>query len=181
MSGVTKLLKQKEKVTRVSPTDFSSFSFFSFSYTPVNNEVDDLREFSFPHVFKLHIEKAKSYLYIPLVFYNPAALEILKRLKSLSELQYGWDGGYAVSVQPKVIQNICQSVFAAPSDDIWKDWILFPDTNGTITMMRRDKKASVRVSNDEYSFGSKKKKKLKKDHEPYDPQKFINDLKGINE
>ena len=48
-------------------------------------------------------------------------------------------------------------------------------------MMRRDKKASVSVGNDEYSFVSLQHKKLKKDHEPYDPQKFINDLKGINE
>jgi len=79
------------------------------------------------------------------------ALRLWKRMEELAALQQGWDGSDALPMQTKTVNNIQRLIKAGVNAD-FKDWVLFPDDNGTILMQTKDGNASISIGNNSYSF-----------------------------
>ena len=79
------------------------------------------------------------------------ALRLWKRTLELAELTAGWDGAQALPMEKKALQNMQRLIKAGESTD-FRQWVLFPDDNGTILMQSKDGKASISIGNNSYSF-----------------------------
>ncbi len=79
------------------------------------------------------------------------ALRLWNRTIELSNLQTGWDGADAQPMQEKALQNMQRVIKAGISPD-FKDWVLFPDDNGTLLLQSKDGTASISIGNSTYSF-----------------------------
>lgn len=105
---------------------------------------------------------------------------VRKRLTELSLLQHGWDGIKAEQIEPQVIANIEAALHNDGSDALWSKWVLFPDSNGTITLMSKDKNSSVSVGRDEYSFVSLREgHEASANHVPFAADRFVEDIRRI--
>ena len=82
---------------------------------------------------------------------NGDALRLWKRTEELATLPAGWDGAEAMPMQKKAVQNVQRLIKAGFSSD-FKDWVLFPDDNGTLLMQSKDGNASISIGNTSYSF-----------------------------
>ena len=79
------------------------------------------------------------------------ALRLWNRTLELAELTVGWDGAQALPMEKKALQNMQRLIKAGESTD-FRQWVLFPDDNGTILMQSKDGKASISIGNNSYSF-----------------------------
>lgn len=114
------------------------------------------------------------------VYQNTSVEHIHKRLAELSQLEYGWDGIKAEKIEPHVIANLEAVLQNDGSEEIWSKWVLYPDSNGTITLMSRDKNASISVGRDEYSFVSMREgHEASANHVPFVADRFVEDIKRI--
>jgi len=87
------------------------------------------------------------------------ALRLWKRTLELAELTAGWDGAQALPMEKKALQNTQRLIKAGESTD-FRQWVLFPDDNGTILMQSKDGKASISIGNNSYSFVCTKEGKV---------------------
>lgn len=111
---------------------------------------------------------------------NSSAEHIRKRLAELSQLEYGWDGLKAEKIEPHVIGNLEAVLQSDGSDELWSNWVLFPDSNGTITLISKDKNSSVSIGRDEYSFVSLRKgHEASANHVPFAVDSLIEDIRRI--
>ena len=83
--------------------------------------------------------------------FNGDALRLWKRTEELATLPAGWDGAKAMPMQKKAVQNVKRLIKAGFSSD-FKDWVLFPDDNGTLLMQSKDGNACISIGNNSYSF-----------------------------
>jgi hypothetical protein len=79
------------------------------------------------------------------------ALRLWNRTAELAVLTKGWDGAYAMPIEKKAVQNMQRLIKAGTSED-FKDWVLFPDDNGTLLMQSKDGMASISIGNSSFSF-----------------------------
>ena len=79
------------------------------------------------------------------------ALRLWKRTEELATLPAGWDGAEAMPMQKKAVQNVQRLIKAGLSSD-FRDWVLFPDDNGTLLMQSKDGTARISIGNNSYSF-----------------------------
>ena len=79
------------------------------------------------------------------------ALRLWNRTAELSVLTKGWDGASAMPIEKKAVQNMQRLIKAGTSED-FKDWVLFPDDNGTLLMQSKDGMASISIGNSSFSF-----------------------------
>ncbi len=79
------------------------------------------------------------------------ALRLWNRTAELAELHVGWDGADAMPMEKKSVRNMQRLILAGVSAD-FKDWVLFPDDNGTILMQSKDGTASISIGNNSYSY-----------------------------
>lgn len=91
---------------------------------------------------------------------NGDALRLWKRTEELATLPAGWDGAEAMPMEKKAVQNVQRLIKAGLSSD-FKDWVLFPDDNGTLLMQSKDGTASISIGNNSYSFVSMKEGTVK--------------------
>lgn len=82
---------------------------------------------------------------------NGDALRLWKRTEELATLPPGWDGAEAMPMQKKAVKNVQRLIKAGISSD-FKDWVLFPDDNGTLLMQSKDGNASISIGNNSYSY-----------------------------
>ena len=87
------------------------------------------------------------------------ALRLWNRTIELAALTAGWDGAQALPMEKKALLNMQRLIKAGKSTD-FKQWVLFPDDNGTILMQKKDGKASISIGNNSYSFVSTKDGKV---------------------
>ena len=87
------------------------------------------------------------------------ALRLWNRTIELAALTAGWDGAQALPMEKKALLNMQRLIKAGESKD-FKQWVLFPDDNGTILMQSKDGKASISIGNNSYSFVSTKDGKV---------------------
>lgn len=112
---------------------------------------------------------------------NPAVIKFKNRLNELSKLKDGWDDEHASRIFPEVIDNIKSALKINQDDNLWQHWIAYPDTNGTITLMKKDGSASVSIGIKEYSFyGLKNGKELSGNKLPFETDRFVKVLKTFS-
>ena len=88
------------------------------------------------------------------------SLRLWNRMHELSTLPAGWDGGDALPMQEKTVKNVQRLIKAGVNSD-FKDWVLFPDDNGTVLMQSKNGEASISIGNNSYSFVYLKNGELK--------------------
>jgi len=76
------------------------------------------------------------------------------RVDHLSVLQDNWDGRGAYRITPLVIRNV-KDVLSVSDDEDWKDWMISPNPNGTITLQSRKQRSSISIGEQEFSYFSK--------------------------
>ena len=91
---------------------------------------------------------------------NGDALRLWKRAEELATLPAGWDGSEAIPIHKKAVQNVQRLIKAGLSSD-FKNWVLFPDDNGTLLMQSKDGTSSISIGNNSYSFVSMKEGAVK--------------------
>ena len=79
------------------------------------------------------------------------ALRLWNRVEELSSLKAGWDGAEAIPMNKKAVQNMKRVIKTGISAD-FKEWVVFPDDNGTLLMQSKDGSASISIGNNHYSF-----------------------------
>lgn len=79
------------------------------------------------------------------------ALRMWNRIVELESLKPSWDGAGAAPMEKKVVENMKQLIKAGISSD-FKNWVLFPDDNGTMLLQTREGNASISVGSNTYSF-----------------------------
>lgn len=88
------------------------------------------------------------------------ALRLWDRSLELAALPKGWDGADALPMNKKVVMNVQKLIKAGVSSD-FKDWVLFPDDNGTMLLQSRNGDASISIGSNSYSFVCRKDGQLR--------------------
>lgn len=78
-------------------------------------------------------------------------LRLWNRTEELSALQQGWDGADALPMEKKSLRNMQLLLKAGVGSD-FKNWVLFPDDNGTLLLQSKDGTASISIGNSSYSY-----------------------------
>ena len=79
------------------------------------------------------------------------ALRLWNRTEELSSLQPGWDGVDSLPMERKTVRNMQRLLKAGISSD-FKNWVIFPDDNGTLLLQSKDGNASISIGNNSYSY-----------------------------
>ena len=75
------------------------------------------------------------------------------RLDHLSQLQNDWDGYGARKISYDVIDNL-RDVLLISDDDDWKNWMISPAPNGSLSLQSKRHVASISVGDKEFSYYS---------------------------
>lgn len=80
-------------------------------------------------------------------------ISLLKELQDYKNLKKNWDGYNALPISKKVISNTI-SIIELLSSKVLKEWVIFPNTNGTILFTIKKKKlhSSFNIGIQDYSF-----------------------------
>lgn len=107
-------------------------------------------------------------------------LRLWNRTTDLSSLKQGWDGADAVPMQKRTVQNVQRLIKAGISSD-FKEWVLFPDDNGTMLLQSKDGAASISIGNSSYSFVSTKGGQIKAEEGlRFSPMAVLNKMRYIS-
>jgi len=101
------------------------------------------------------------------------------RLDHLATLEDGWagDGSYAIS--RRVLNNV-KSVLLISNDEDWKEWIIGPDVNATLTIQTKSSQAAISLGTQEFSYYAEKgDKKYRASHVPFTPAAFLQTMHTI--
>ena len=77
----------------------------------------------------------------------------LARINELAALQNNWDDDGALPIEKKVIKNVKQLLEQCEDSDL-REWVIFPDVNGTILLENKSGDASISIGNTEFSYVS---------------------------
>ena len=95
------------------------------------------------------------------------------RLDHLALLEDGWAGEGSCAVSKKVINNV-KSVLLLSENDDWKDWLISPDVNATLTLQSKSSQAVISLGANEFSYyAEKSEKKYRASHLPFSPMAFL--------
>ena len=72
-------------------------------------------------------------------------------IDKLSYLSDGWNGVDAKSISQIVIENMLSVVLRSSNED-WLGWTIEPNTNGTLILRLRSKKAAISLGAERYSY-----------------------------
>lgn len=98
---------------------------------------------------------------------------VFERLDYLASLPADWDGYGAHPVSRQVISNL-KKVLLISDDDDWKDWLIGAESNATIALQSKQKRASISLGNDEYSYYAVLEgKEIGKSHLAFSPDSFL--------
>lgn len=78
-------------------------------------------------------------------------LRIKVTLDKLSYLRAGWDGLDALPISVDAVSNVLQ-LLAESDNQVWKDWILEPNINGTLTLRSRSHASAISIGTDRFSY-----------------------------
>lgn len=108
------------------------------------------------------------------------ALRLWNRTAELSSLKPGWDGADAMPMQKRTVQNVQRLIKAGISSD-FREWVLFPDDNGTMLLQSRDGATSISIGNNSYSFVSTKGGQIKSEEGVrFSPTAVLNTMRSIS-
>ncbi|MBQ9355885.1 MAG: hypothetical protein IJT98_01125 [Prevotella sp.] len=82
---------------------------------------------------------------------SEAYCELMDRLREMSELEADWDDEGALPINKDVI-NTVRLLIDADRGDAMSQWIIFPDTNGTLMLDAKHRKATISIGIDKYSY-----------------------------
>ena len=112
------------------------------------------------------------------------ALRMWNRTNEFETLTAGWDGEGAWPVEKRVIGNV-RKMLKSCDDSLLSNWLLFPDTNGTLLLKYNgtDKEASISIGSTAFSYF------VDKDDQPIDsaekvtftPSRLIQTIRFINQ
>ena len=77
----------------------------------------------------------------------------LARVNELAALQNDWDDNGALPIEKKVVKNVKQLLEQCEEADL-REWVIFPDINGTILLENKSGDASISIGNTEFSYVS---------------------------
>ena len=103
----------------------------------------------------------------------------LRRLEQISALEYDWDGYGAPQINKTVLDNL-KKVINASEDKDWVEWVISPETQGTLCITSKNQTASISLGINEFSyysfsmFGEKAES-----HVPFTPTAFLNTMKKL--
>ena len=100
----------------------------------------------------------------------------LARINELAELEKDWDDNGALPIGKKVIKNLKQLLEKSEDSDL-REWVIFPDINGTILLENKSGDATISVGNTEFSFVSKK---IKGSNEKIKTDSLLKVIRKIN-
>ena len=101
------------------------------------------------------------------------------RLDSLASLKDGWDGEGARHVSYKAIDNL-KRVLLISDDDDWKNWMIGPDTDGTLGLQSKVTDACISIGSEEFSYYADiAGKEMHDSHVPFSPYVFLETMRQI--
>ena len=78
-------------------------------------------------------------------------LRIKATLDKLSYLKAGWDGLDALPISVEAVSNVLQ-LLADSDNQVWKDWSLEPNINGTLTLRSRSHTSAISIGTNSFSY-----------------------------
>ena len=73
------------------------------------------------------------------------------RIEELCALKAGWDDDGAIPPEKQAINNVKRLLEKSEDGDL-SQWVIFPDTNGTILLENKSCDATISVGNKEFSY-----------------------------
>lgn len=111
---------------------------------------------------------------------NQHISKVLRRLDQIAALEYDWDGYGGMPVAKEVIANM-HSILKSSKDKDWSDWVISPETNGTLCMTTKSQTASVSLGINEFSYYSfSVLGELSGTHIPFTPDAFVKVMRQIS-
>lgn len=98
------------------------------------------------------------------------------RIDELAALKSNWDDDNALPIEKQTIKNARVLIDKANEADL-KDWVIFPDTNGTILLENKTNDATISLGNKSFSFISKS---LRGSNQKYSVSALLNTIRTIN-
>ena len=110
---------------------------------------------------------------------NENKAKLLIRLDRLAMLGYDWDGYGAVPILPQVFDNL-KGVVGISDDEDWTNWMVSPETNGTLCLQSKSRMSSISLGTNEFSYYSYSTKgEFGKSHISFSPKQFLTIMRKI--
>lgn len=101
------------------------------------------------------------------------------RLDHLAALEKDWDGEGALPISRKVLSNL-KSVLLISEDEDWKEWMIGPETNGSLGLQSKATDACISIGSEEYSYYAEiKGLECHGNHVLFTPSAFLETMRKI--
>ena len=101
------------------------------------------------------------------------------RLDYLATLKEDWDGEGALPISRQVLDNLRRVLFISDDND-WKEWMIGPETNGTLGLQNSVSDACISIGENEYSYYAEiDGKELHGNHLAFSPSSFLETMRLI--
>lgn len=101
-------------------------------------------------------------------------------LDKLSFLKAGWDGLDAAPIAKEVISNVFH-LLSVSDNQLWHNWTLEPNTNGTVILRSRSHVCAISLGVDSFSYFIKDGRNVTgQDSVPFSPEAVVNVMQSLN-
>ena len=110
---------------------------------------------------------------------EPDLAKTFERLDHLSQLKADWDGRGARRISYAVLDNLRDVLLISDNDD-WKNWMISPAPNGSLSLQSKRHTASISVGDNDYSYYSLRGNVEEGDsHLEFTPDGFLSIMRRI--
>ena len=110
---------------------------------------------------------------------SPDLAKSFARLDHLSQLKGDWDGRGARKISYAVLDNLRDVLLISDNDD-WKNWMISPAPNGSLSLQSKLHTASISIGDMEYSYySSMGEAEEGESHLKFTPDSFLNVMRRI--
>ena len=110
---------------------------------------------------------------------EPNLSKAFARLDHLSELKNDWDGYGAERISYSVLENLREVLLISDNDD-WKEWMISPAPNGTVSLQSRRNMSAISIGDKEFSYYScTDKGEEGSSYQPFKPSAVLDIMRRI--
>ena len=77
--------------------------------------------------------------------------KLYSRLEEMRQLEYDWDDEGAIPIKEEIINTVAALIDAEEGTNL-EQWIIFPDTNGTLMLEAKHRDATISIGTKEFSY-----------------------------
>ena len=104
---------------------------------------------------------------------------VFARLRALFSLPFNWDGEGALPISPRVLRNLYK-VLRISNDTDWQNWLIGPDTNGTVGLQSRVTDACFSIGSEDFSYYAEiSSNEYHASHVDYSPTELLEMMRKI--